>query len=216
MKVNHLKPGSRFGRYTVIGVSDHRAARGQILIQCKCDCGKIVDVFKQNLIRGNSKSCGCLGTDHAIEANTTHGLSYTPLYAAWMGMKGRCKSKEPHKAKCYRDRGITWCEEWNDFTNFYNDMLPSWKDGLWLERINNDLGYSKENCRWATQIEQARNTRRNRFIEFNGFRKTMSEWASIYGMDVRTLFSRLEAGWSILDALYKPRRTWGPGRPKPL
>ncbi len=208
MRITPINPGTRFGRYTVIGVSNKRAARGQILISCRCDCGNVVDVFKQNLIRGNSKSCGCLGTDHAIEANTTHGLCYTPLYAAWIAMRGRCKSNDPHKAASYKDRGITVCKEWDSFNQFNDDMLPSWKPGLWLERINNDLGYSKSNCKWATQVEQSRNRTNNRFIEFNGEKKTMSEWAQLRGMDVRTLFSRLKSGWNVNDAIQKPLRRW--------
>lgn len=206
MKALVIMPGAKFGRYTVMGESSKRAARGQILISCRCDCGKIVDVFKQNLIRGNSKSCGCLGTDHAIEANTTHGLCYHPLYDVWLSMRGRCKSKDPHKAKSYLDRGITFCKEWNDFNRFYEDMSPTWKPGLWLERINNNLSYSKENCRWATPTEQARNKTNNRILTVNGQSKTMSEWAEIKNIHVGTIFSRLKAGWSDEDAVNKPIR----------
>ena len=98
----------------------------------------------------------------------THGLCRHPIHNSWEAMKARWSSKEPHKLKSYSDRGITVCDEWKDFKVFYDDMIGTWKPGLWIERTNNDLGYSKSNCKWATPTQQARNRRGNRLIEHGG------------------------------------------------
>lgn len=203
-----IESGMRFGRYTVLSLSDKRSKIGRKLWTCKCDCGTIRDVHQENLSSGNSKSCGCLATDNAISKNTTHGLCYHPIHAAWVAMRSRCKSKDPHKARSYLNRGIQVCEEWDSFQQFYDDMCATWKEGLWLERINNDIGYSKGNCRWATQVEQSRNKRNNRLLCIEGVTKTMSEWASIRGIDVRRIHSRLKLGWSEEDAIQRPIRRW--------
>lgn len=214
MKKHIIEPGMRFGRLTILRLSEKRGIKNRQVFVCQCDCGKIRDIARGSITSGDTTSCGCYGSERKKVQNKTHGLRYHPLNAIWRGMKARCKSKDPHHARVYADRGITVCPEWNDFKKFYDDMIGTWKPGLWIERIDNNLGYSKSNCKWATQIEQVRNKTTNRLLEFNGQRKPVSEWAEIYGLKTMTLFSRLGYGWSVEKSLTAPIRQWpGPIHP---
>lgn len=122
-------------------------------------------------------------------------------------MLSRCLNPNaPHYAD-YGGRGITVCERWREFSNFYADMGAK-PPGLTLERIDNDKGYSPENCRWATREEQARNRRSNRLITYEGVTATLAETARRVGMGVTTLRGRLDAGWSVEEAITKPSRKW--------
>ena len=85
----------------------------------------------------------------------------TPLHNAWCNMKARCQGRHSG-SESYPGRGITYCLEWETFAGFYKDMAPSWKPGLTLDRTDNNLGYSKENCRWASRAEQQQNTRKTK------------------------------------------------------
>ncbi len=214
MKKHTVEPGMRFGRLTILQLSDKKGLRNRQIFTCRCDCGKIRDIPRGSITSGDTTSCGCYGRERKKEQNKTHGMRYHPINSAWRQMKSRCKSTNPHTANSYLDRGITVCEEWNDFMNFYNDMAPTWKPGLWLERRDNDLGYSRFNCKWATPTEQQRNKRSNRLLEFEGKTKTVSEWAETIGIPKMTLFSRLGYGWTVDKALTHPIRQWpGPINP---
>lgn len=147
----------RFGRLLV----QHEAGRsksGHILWECVCDCGNKIITSSNALIRGDTQSCGCLQKERATKANITHGLSRTLEYRIWASMKGRCLNPDDAAYTRYGKRGITVCERWMDFANFYADMGKKTK-GLTLERKNNELGYFKENCCWDTYTQQSRNKR---------------------------------------------------------
>ena len=116
----------------------------------KCFCG---DEFRTQINKvkiKHTQSCGCL--------KTTHGLSKHRLFKTWTGMMNRCyEPKTPHYNH-YGERGITVCSRWHNIENFINDMYPSHIEGLTLDRINPNGNYEKENCRWANQTTQTRNT----------------------------------------------------------
>jgi hypothetical protein len=124
-------------------------------------------------------------------------------------MKARCYNQSNQRFQDYGGRGIRISDAWLDFKNFKNDMYKSFlehvnKFGIkntQLDRIDNNGNYSRHNCRWATYKEQARNTRRNRILQFNRESKCLSEWAEIFNIQVGTLHARLKRGWDIKDAL---------------
>ena len=172
---------------------------------CKCLCGKELYVRSSTMKSGVSKSCGCLQKEKASFARKTHGMKNTPEWKTWSSMKSRCKSTSKD-AKRYFNRGIKVCNRWESFENFYSDMGNKPK-GMSIERVNNDKGYEPENCIWADRFTQSRNTRKNKFIDFDGVVKTQSEWSIQFQISETTIMRRLKAGWSVKDSLTKlPKR----------
>lgn len=187
-----METGEKFGRLTALSFA-FRDSRSNQHWECVCDCGTKKIIRGNNLVSGDTQSCGCL--------KTTHGKYGTPEYNIWINMKDRCYNPNYPGYKNYGGRGITVCWRWRDnFSAFYADMgfRP---EGKTLDRKDNDGNYSKENCRWATQKEQNRNRRDNRIVEFNGKRQCMAAWAEEVGLKRQTLWYRLKNGWSMSRAL---------------
>lgn len=136
-----------------------------------------------------------------------NGLCYTPLYKAYQNAKNRCISTSGKDYPLYGGRGIEF--KWKSFIEFYNDMYSGWKPGLTLERIDVNGDYCKENCRWATRKEQARNRTNNRLLRYSGQEKPLSAWAELIGVSPYILTNRLNRGWSITKAFSVPIRTYG-------
>jgi len=165
---------------------------------CQCDCG-VQKVFSAgNLRSGASSSCGCLQIELTISRSTKHGCSprnqRTPEYRTWKHVTQRTTNPKAIRYADYGGRGVTLCDRWaNNFENFLEDMglKPSPKHSI--ERKDNDLGYSPENCYWATAKEQSRNTRKNRFVTYKGATKCVGEWSEILGINYGTLLSRLNS-----------------------
>jgi hypothetical protein len=200
--------GKQFGRLAVLGfVGVNRFKQATWL--CRCNCGNHSVVTRPSLVSGNTTSCGCFHNEMVGAMTRTHGLRKTTEYVIWAGIKTRCHNANTPNYKDYGARGITMCPRWlNSFENFLEDMGPRPTAKHTIERINNDLGYSPKNCRWATYIEQANNRRDNRILEFGGNRLTMSEWARKLDMPYSVLSSRLgKLGWSIEKALTTPTRS---------
>lgn len=137
-----------------------------------------------------------------------HGMYGTKFYNTWRSMTTRCRGTagEDSKKK-YRDKGITVCERWLNFKNFYEDMFPSYTEGLTIDRIENDKGYYKENCRWATPIEQSNNRTNNTRIQYNGKILTLREWSIELDRNFNTLrwnyYHRVTKGLMTLDRLFQ-------------
>lgn len=124
------------------------------------------------------------------------------LYVIWGSMIQRCNDKNHHSYSRYGGRGILVQDSWLKFNAFSKDMKNSYKQGLTIERIDNESNYSKSNCCWATKKEQANNRRSNRIIEFNGNSKTLAQWSEELGIKRTTISQRLDYyGWSISKAL---------------
>lgn len=135
----------------------------------------------------------------------THGLSKHPLYSVWVNMRNRCHLRTHKQYPDYGARGIKVCNEWrNSFSTFYNDMITGYETGLWLDRTNNNQGYSKENCRWITPRIQQENRRNTRLFEFNGKKQTLTRWSEELGIQRGTLAQRYYGyKWSIDKVLTK-------------
>jgi len=134
---------------------------------------------------------------------TTHGKEGTPTYAAWANMKHRCSSKSHKQYSGYGGRGIKVCDRWLNFSNFLADMGVR-PEGLTLERKDNNSGYSPENCKWATRVEQQRNRRACRYLIINGVTRCAREWAEVSGTRRVTIYKRLERGLSPERAVFDP------------
>lgn len=193
--------GKKFGRWTVISLVTGRKNNTKFL--CKCVCGKEKEVFSNTLREGESESCGCLQKELLASRNTTHGMTYTSIYRVWAAMIQRCDNPKNKNYPGYGGRGITVCKAWHKFENFYAwAMANGYREGLEIERMNNNGNYEPENCKWATRTEQNNNSRHNRIIEFDGQKKTLTEWAKELNIYPSSLHGRLRK-YSIKKALYR-------------
>lgn len=153
----------RFGRWVALELVMVRTRNGtRADWKCLCDCGAIKQIPSSNLLRGMSKSCGCLKYDMRSTHCITHGHTIgtpSPTYVSWYNIFSRCYNKKATGYKYWGGRGITICERWRDFTNFLTDMGER-PEGKSIDRIDNEGNYEPGNCRWATSSEQNRNKRR--------------------------------------------------------
>ncbi len=203
--------GKKFGRLRVLsfaGLNKHRSS----MWNCECDCGA-TGVYKgRNLTIGKTKSCGCwheevLRNPAKKHGHTSREKGVSSEWNAWKAMKQRCQNPNNRNWKRYGGRGITVCERWQDFVNFFQDMGKKPSPKLTIERVNNDGGYSKDNCIWASRSVQNRNTNRNKFVTFNGKSQTIKDWANEYGLVFNTLYFRILRGWPMEKALSQPKPT---------
>lgn len=189
--------GQTFGRLLVL--RREGTLRGRGFWRCRCTCGKDRLVRTENLTGGVINSCKKC---NSLKINR---LAKDEL-RSWDGMLQRCKNpKSPNWAR-YGGRGITVCERWQHFENFLSDMGPRPSREYSIDRIDNDGMYEPANCRWATDVEQARNTNRNVWIEFDGKRQLLVEFAEEYGLTRRLLAKRLHNGWPLDKALTQRAR----------
>lgn len=197
--------GLRFGRLVVLARADSSAS-GRARWKCLCDCGNTKVVNAKDMIRGSTKSCGCLLRDFNTTKNIAgakHRMCDSAEYHAWEGMKGRCYQPSYHNYKRYGGRGIRVCDHWREsFVAFYKDMGPRPSPKHSLDRYpNNDGNYEPGNCRWATWSEQAENRSSSPHRDAHLFGgKPLSEWFRITGIPVETLRSRLKRGVPIQTA----------------
>jgi len=190
--------GKKFGRLEALKEVG-KGNRGYIYL-FKCDCGQTKEIPGSSVTTGRIRSCGCLRSEVVAQKNQTHGKSKLGAYKSWCAMKTRCNNSNTECFKNYGARGITYDESWEDFKKFYADMGDR-PEGMTLERINNNLSYSKDNCVWATYFEQNRNTRQNVILEKEGKRMCLTDWAKELGVPYPTLQDRVRRGWSTARVL---------------
>lgn len=172
--------------------------RGEIAALTICDCGVMKVIGRPSLARGTTTSCKeCRSRD--VDRSLRH---YTVEYRTWAQMRARCKpNAKAQDRKRYFDRGIGICQEWDSFEVFMSDMGPRPEGNYQLDRIDNDKGYSKENCRWATTEEQANNQANSSRVTFNGKTQSITQWAREIGIGPKTIHHRLKHGWPVELAL---------------
>lgn len=169
-----------FGRLTVIERTGTSCDR-QPLWRARCECGNAVIVRGPHLRSGKIKSCGCFH----LEQITTHRQTDQPIYRTWAMMLQRCRNPDYTHYHHYGGRGVCVCEAWLTFEGFYQDMGPTWRPGLTLDRIDVDGNYTPDNCRWATRAVQSRNRRKTgQFIGVH-FAKDKGRWAAYITVDDR-------------------------------
>lgn len=182
-----------FGRWTPTGRSEKRGESSYL--ECVCTCGSTQYVAKTNLTRGRSKSCGCLRKELVGPRSETHGKSGSRAYHTWKGMIARVLNHAEPAYVNYGGRGITVSDSWLKFENFYADMGDP-QDGMSLDRKDNDLGYCKDNCRWATRKEQSNNRRNNVRLTVEGREYRLQEIADLHGIGYATVKHRRRSGWT--------------------
>lgn len=205
------KQGQRFGRLTVIGFVGVQKRKAQWL--CQCDCGNKTVVLSGNLRVGKTKSCGCLSVENArtvglmrpSKSTSPAGPERDRLQKIHRGMIDRCRKPSCPAFLNYGARGISICDEWlENFDAFYEwSVANGYSSDLTLDRIDNDKGYSPDNCRWATRQQQAQNRRSTNIQYAFGEEKCFTEWMR----DTRTVVSiptvrqRLKSGWEFESAI---------------
>lgn len=197
--------GLIFGRWEVLAEREKDKNQNRQLL-CRCACGTEKVVNRDNLVGGKSVSCGCYRRYRASRDNRTHGESKTLLYGVWKAMKSRCHNPNSTSRKNYGDRGITVSSEWRDsFETFCADMGDKPHHNSQIDRIHNDLGYSKDNCRWVTPAVNAVNKRNNARLTYEGKTLCFSEWSVLTGIHQSTLRRRIRVlGWSVGKAVTTP------------
>lgn len=196
--------GARFGRLTAVKPAG--TGRYGRKWECLCDCGETTIAIAGLLRAGQVISCGCAQRDAAVIAckmRSTHGMTRTRIYTIWRAMKARCERPGSASYQGYGARGITVCREWSISFEAFRDwaMSNGYDDNLSIDRIDVDAGYYPENCRWATQAEQANNRRSNLVIAHGGLSLSLAGWAKKTGIKAGTISARIAAGWSIERAL---------------
>lgn len=200
--------GNRYGRLTVLCFS--KTFNHHAYWLCKCDCGNETVVEGRDLRKGNTKSCGCLkrtknknGLKKGCPGyRKSHGMKGTRIYRTWCGMKTRCLNPNHPRYKDYGGRGITICKKWLSFDGFYDDMKEGYSDELTLDRIDNNKGYYKDNCKWSTTFEQMNNRRNNVLITINGETDTVSHMCLKHNARYEKVIKAIEKGrdpWSSLQ-----------------
>ncbi|MDU6817820.1 MAG: AP2 domain-containing protein [Leclercia adecarboxylata] len=183
-----FSPGDKFGRLTFIEElpSNKVHRRGRF----ECECGTKKDIRLSRVKNEGVQSCGCLQREAVLKANTTHGKHGSREYNCWDSMLQRCENTKNDRYHDYGGRGITVCERWHNFSDFYADMGVR-PEGATLDRINNSLGYSPENCRWSTSSEQQSNRRKckgsaSKYIGV--FRRPSGRWVASITTDGKATY----------------------------
>lgn len=166
---------------------------------CTCNCGNLTEVRGDKLRNGDIKSCGCLRKD----IFTTHGKTDTRLYNIYCEMKRRCYLRSDKSYGKYGGRGIAVCDEWlEDRTTFFDWAINNgYRDDLTIDRIDNNKGYSPDNCKWLTPKQQTRNRRNTIKLTYKSETKSLAEWCEILNLNYKTVYKRIyKLHWSVEKA----------------
>lgn len=209
-KIEYLK-GRKFGKLTFlewIPYSDRTSVNKNII--CKCDCGNTVVTNDFALIHGMTKSCGCYYEEYQRNSHyaNTHRKSHTRLYKVWSAMQQRCTNPNNASYHNYGGRGIEMCKEWlEDFQAFYDWSMANGYDEnapqgqCTIDRIDNDKGYSPDNCRWVPMKKQVNNKRTTRIMEYNGAMLNMSEWSRKLKIPYHFIQPRAKRGMNMYQII---------------
>lgn len=197
--------GKRFGRLVAIEDGGPHASKRR-LWRCQCDCGGEALIPSSYLVSGNTKSCGCYAKsgDFKVTHGHTRGAKPSRAHLAWSNMKDRCTNQNRPQWKDWGGRGITYDSRWESFEAFLSDMGEP-PLGMSLDRRDNNGNYCKENCRWATRVEQRLNSRQITMISSGAETLCVRDWERKLGLKRGILTMRLRRGMPV-DRALSPKR----------
>lgn len=205
--------GQVYSRLTVLSEAEpKRTPCGSVKRRwlCRCACGVLRVVMAGDLRSGKTLSCGCLQSEWSRSKLLANPMRQTtppkhnwlrPEYGVWCAMRTRCTNPNFKDFKNYGGRGITICPEWDSFETFLSDVGERPSDKHSLDRIDNNGNYEPGNVRWADRTTQVNNRRVTVWLEWDGERKTLTQWAQAIGIRPATLANRLRSGWPLDRAL---------------
>lgn len=191
--------GKKFGGLLILSW----ISKGEILV--RCDCGKEYPT-QMHSVKINKNGCKeCSNKKYTPPPQITHGKTKTKEYYTWRAIRSRCRNPKNKCFSVYGGRGITVDPSWNTFEQFYRDMGDAPTKLHSIDRIDNNKGYSKGNCRWATVEEQARNKRTTVRIEIDGIVQCQKDWCQEFKKHEGMVLDRTKRlGWNLRDALFTP------------
>jgi hypothetical protein len=199
--------GQRFDFLVVIrfaGMCHHMTSQDKPVWVCQCDCGQECLRQSQSLRNPRKRSsCGCQGKHRGTDPEIRQ--KFSKEYIIWQAIWYRCTNPNAQYYNAYGGRGITVDPRWRSFKTFMTDMGGRPGPNYSIERMKNNLGYSQENCRWATQAEQMRNTRRNHWVTYQHVTQCLADWSKETGIPRGTLVYRLKSRWHY-DLVFSPLR----------
>jgi hypothetical protein len=202
---NAIPIGKKFNRLTILCEAPKRPGNANRRVSALCECGNAGTFVLSEVLLGKTRSCGCISTGRPTHGHTAR-KKMSPEYYSWSSMWSRCSNPRHAHWHRYGGRGISVCPEWKSFERFLSDM-GSRPPGQSLDRIDGDGNYEPSNCRWATRKQQANNTRSNRYVEHDGLRLTLSQWADRTGLSVNTISARIKRfHWPPSRAVTTPPR----------
>lgn len=198
--------GIKYGRLTALEFLYKTESR-QYFWLFQCDCGNTKKINKASVVKGATRSCGCIAKEMAEEKNKTHGMSKTKIYNVWNNMMKRCFNNKDPAYKNYGGRGIIVSDRWLIFENFFEDMGHPPKN-MSIDRVDNELGYSKENCRWADRSMQNTNKRPWKESTTGIINITFSERDQLYNVGIKRYGKRYRKSFkNIEDAIEWKEKT---------
>jgi len=194
--------GMLFGRLEALFYAGR--VNGKPSWACKCECGTLTVTVTKQLLRGLTRSCGCLQVDRSKEVNTIHGMRKTVVYKRWQGIMTRCMNGNSKDFARYGGIGRGICKRWRSFENFLEDMGEPPSREHTIERVDNNRGYEPGNCVWVLSHQQNRNRLDNVVVEVNGVKLIAVDWDRKLGRYRGTTAKRIRKGWSPKDAVEIP------------
>lgn len=202
--------GARYGKLTIIKTyyKETTTKRKRKFALCKCDCGNLTEVRFDCMTNNNTQSCGCMNSVDKCKPNSSKKHK---LYRIYWGIKERCYNNKNKGYKYYGERGITMCDEWNRYENFFSWSLQhGYKDGLQLDRIDTNRNYSPDNCRWVTPSTNNYNKRNNILVLYKDGWKTIQYIANKDGISWNKAYYRyITKGKKPVKYLYGGGRIGG-------